>query len=100
MSEASDHDLLLRLISKFDAFYDEFRRVSNGTGFPRCAERLARIEALEDDLKEARKAAEKDAAALHKRIDTLGARFWWAIGFALTSAVGFALTAIKGGLNH
>lgn len=97
MSDTSDHDLLLRLISKFDSFYDEFRRVSNGTGFPRCAERLARIEALEKELAESQKNAEKNAGILHKRIDSGNSRFWWLIAFIFTQAVGFILTLIKGG---
>lgn len=80
MSDTSDHDLLVELLAKFDSFYEEFRRVSNGTGFPRCAERLARIEALEKDL------------------DALKARLWWAFGIIATQAVGLIFAAIKGGL--
>ena len=88
MSEASDHDLLLRLISKFDAFYDEFRRVSNGTGFPRCAERLAYMKALEEDLK-----------TLKADLEALKAKLWWVVGLVITSFMGFIVLAIKEGLS-
>ena len=67
-------------------FYEEFRRVSNGVGFPRCAERRA----LLDELKE-------ENRILHKRIDNLGARFWWAISTSLVTLAGFVLSLLKGG---
>jgi len=38
-----DHDLLLEIHAKLANFYEEFRRVSNGTGFNRCVERMERI---------------------------------------------------------
>lgn len=100
MSDTSDHDLLVELLAKFDSFYEEFRRVSNGTGFPRCAERLARIEALEKDLEDFKKQTEKDLAVAHKRMDSGNTRFWWLIGIIITQAVGFVMAVVKGGLIH
>lgn len=88
MSDSGDHDLLLRLIAKFDSFYEEFRRVSNGIGFPRCAERLARLEAVENDNK-----------VLHKRIDDLKAKLWWAVASALAAGGGFVISILKGGIG-
>ena len=74
----SDHDLLVKLHAKFDSLWEEFRRVSNGTGFPRCAERLGKLDNLENQCR-----------ALHKRIDALTSRCWWAITVAVTSMLGF-----------
>jgi hypothetical protein len=45
-----DHDLLVTLNTKFDLFMDEFRRISNGEGFPRCVQRSQRITELEKDI--------------------------------------------------
>lgn len=92
IDSSSDHDLLIALSADLKAFYDEFRRVSNGVGFPRCAERRGEIEA-----------ARKEAADAHRRIDTLNARLWWAITFSITSGLGFITTVIlslvKGAMN-
>lgn len=83
---ANDHDLLLKLIQKVDLFYEEFRRASNGVGFARCAERLARLENLEEELRIA-----------HKRIDNVNSRFWGAITFIIGETVTLALLYLKGG---
>jgi len=39
---------------------DEYRRTANGKGFPRCAERLARLEALEAGLASAESRLDED----------------------------------------
>lgn len=78
MTDTPDHDLLVRLVNKLEMFYEEFRRVSNGSGFPRCAERLNRITTLERDLQTA-----------HKRLDALKTKLWWAVTTSLTTLVGF-----------
>ena len=89
---ANDHDLLLKLVQKVDMIYEEFRRVSNGTGFPRCAERRGEIEA-----------SKQTAASAHKRIDTLNNRLWWAITTSIVTGLGFItsiiLTVVKGAMN-
>ena len=93
MSDQSDHDLLIALSADLKAFYEEFRRVSNGVGFPRCAERRGDIEA-----------ARKEAANAHKRIDTLNARLWWAITTSIVTGTGFIssiiLWLVKGATNN
>lgn len=93
MSDQTDHDLLVALRSDFKAFYEEFRRISNGVGFPRCAERLARLEAVEDEN-----------GLLHKRIDDLKSKLWWAVTFSVSSMVSFIaaiiLTLVKGGMAN
>lgn len=88
MSETTDHDLLVKLVAKFDSFYEEFRRVSNGTGFPRCAERLAHLEAAEAEIE-----------TLHGRIDKANARFWWLLTFGIGQAAAFILLLVKGALH-
>lgn len=85
MSNADDHDLLLKLVQKVDMLYEEFRRVSNGVGFPRCAERQARIEALE-----------KEVRLAHGRVDALKNRLWWAVSTALAAFGGLILNLLKG----
>lgn len=92
MSNQSDHDLLVALRAEFKTFYEEFRRVSNGTGFPRCVERRGELEA-----------ARKEAANAHKRIDTLNTRLWWAITTSIVTGVGFIssiiLWLVKGAMS-
>jgi hypothetical protein len=88
LSEQTDHDLLIELRSEFKAFYEEFRRVSNGIGFPRCGERLERLKQLEEEAK-----------VLHKRIDDIKSKFWWAFTVASTSILGLIITLLKGALE-
>jgi hypothetical protein len=47
----SDHDRLVRLQAKHEALEAEFRRVSNGVGWPRCERREERLEELGDDIR-------------------------------------------------
>lgn len=86
---SSDHDLLLKLNTKFDMLYEEFRRTSNGTGFPRCVERLERLEQLEADNQ-----------VLHKRINDIKSKFWWAFTVAATTILGLVVAAMKGLLTQ
>lgn len=85
--QASDHDLLLKLHTKLDLLYEEFRRVSNGTGFPRCVERLGRLES-----------AEKAIVAAHRRLDRVQNRAWWAAGLAVTTGITVLATHLAGRL--
>lgn len=85
MSEHTDHDHLIALRAEFKSFYEEFRRVSNGVGFPRCGERLERLKQTEDDVK-----------VLHKRIDDIKAKFWWAFTAVSASILGLIVSALKG----
>lgn len=91
-TQSTDHDLLMKLNTKFDSFYEEFRRVSNGVGFPRCAERLGRLDALEEDTETA-----------HRRIDDIKSKLWWAITTSIVTGVGFIssviLWLVKGAMN-
>jgi hypothetical protein len=82
-AQMSDHDLLIRLEVKINMLFEEFRRTSNGTGFPRCAERLERLESLESSLKQTR-----------KDFESLTGKCWWAVTFAVTSLTGFASAVI------
>lgn len=76
----NDHDLLIEIHAQLTALTEEFRRVSNGTGFPRCAERLPRIKALEEEVK------------------NLKAKLWWSYGLALTTLLGLVISFVKGGI--
>lgn len=89
MSAPNDHDLLLQVNSKLDALTEEFRRVSNGQGFPRCADRLARLNSIE-----------KENQTLHKRIDAANARFWWLVTFSVGQLAAFVISVIKGGISN
>lgn len=86
MSSPGDHDLLLKLIQKVDMLYEEFRRVSNGHGFPRCAERLAKLEGVKEELK-----------VLHKRIDSINSKIWWAVTTSLVSLAGMLASLLLKG---
>lgn len=88
MNPSTDHDLLLELNTKFDLLYEEFRRTSNGTGFPRCVSRLERLEGLESTAK-----------AAHKRLDNLNSKCWWAFTVISTSILGLIAAALKGHLG-
>lgn len=61
-----DHDLLVSLNTKFDVWMDEFRRISNGVGFPRCVQREGRMAALEKDMAE--KAWRDEIISFEKRL--------------------------------
>lgn len=50
-----------RLTLKLDNLIEKFDSVSNGTGFPRCSDRGARIATLEREMSEIRAAAAKKA---------------------------------------
>lgn len=78
MTTPNDHDLLLKMSAQLNSFYEEFRRVSNGIGFPRCAERLARLEVVE------------------KNHETLKARLWWVATFSISTLVGLVIMFLKG----
>jgi hypothetical protein len=80
----TDHDLLIRLEVKVNILLEEFRRTSNGTGFPRCAERLGRLVTLEEDFKQ------------------LSSKCWWAVTTAIVSLGGLLgsllMIALRNGL--
>lgn len=54
MNDQTDHDLLITIDQKLTDLNEEFRRVSNGTGFPRCEARRERLEDLEAGQRELR----------------------------------------------
>ncbi len=87
-NNTSDHDILIALRAELKTFYEEFRRISNGVGFPRCGERLERLKHMEEDIK-----------VLHKRIDEIKSKFWWAFTAAATSILGLIFAILKGILN-
>jgi len=49
-TDMSDHDLLLRIDQRLQDLIKEIDKVSNGVGFPRCAERKAQIEELRSSV--------------------------------------------------
>ena len=87
-----DHDLLIKINSLLQHLNDEFRRVSNGHGFPRCAERLSRIEVVEESVKlaherisEDRKKAEEHATWRNRLLAAEGIGVVTAIVIAVMS---------------
>lgn len=44
----SDHDLLIEIRQDMKHLKNEFEKISNGVGFPRCATRAGQIAALQE----------------------------------------------------
>lgn len=98
-------EMLLEISAKLNNLTEEFRRVSNGTGFPRCVERVERIRRLEQDVIDLKKLVEdykeiKQSVASNKELadeiknkkdtfDTWLTRATWAIIIAGVVKVAF-----------
>jgi hypothetical protein len=50
MNTEERNKLLIQIEQKLDNLIKAFDKVSNGTGFPRCVERLERVKRLEHDV--------------------------------------------------
>jgi hypothetical protein len=88
-----------RLTEKLDNLIERFDKVSNGTGFPRCSDRAARIATLEREMGEQKQ--QEKAFAKQSDLDKLEESYAWLrnvlVGSIITS-VGAVITgiAIKG----
>jgi len=51
MNEAEKIELLLELKGDVKHLLEEWKKVSNGVGFPRCAERGEKIKSLQDNYR-------------------------------------------------
>jgi hypothetical protein len=75
--EAKDHDLLQQVHAELCRLRIDFDKISNGTGFPRCAERAQRMDRLGERLKNVESRLLWQDRAIMGTIIALAIKFLW-----------------------
>lgn len=88
---------LATLQTTLDSFNAEFRRGANGVGYPRCAERNARLGDVEKSLALAHQRIGEERRKREEETKTIDKKLWAALVCAVLGLINFVVPYLKGG---